>query len=501
MVVTNPEPQQIKSKVIKTELVRWKDLKFIQQEDFKEWIDSGDEKLIQSLLRYNFIDPFKVWFDGTDTWCLDGFHRCKDLITLEEMGCEVPDKLPATFIDCEDKQDAAELVLVYSSQYAKLTRQGLYDFLQTYDIDLPAVQEAINIPEFSMDRFEQQFDIFNTEEHEEPLVEITEEEDLIVKPGDLFEINGHRIICGSFKDSETVDKLMDGQKARIVNCDPPYNLPASFFLKDNKKVNNHKDFAEGAGEMTDEQFAEFLQMIMERSVENTVPGAIHYIFMDWRHSWHMTEAGRKVYGSPIPKQICVWNKDMMANGSFYRAQQELCFIFNDQRAKALWKRDIVDMGGFYKDNDELVFIFKNGGDNVKHLSHLALKDRIRSNVWNYPSAISTANPDRYELKNHPTPKPVVMIADAILDTTNRGDLVIDWFLGSGTALIACEATKRFCRATEIEPKYVQGDLIRYLNYCDKKGIDVNFTHLNGTLTLNNLRDAQSKNQNNGGNKA
>ena len=94
-----------------------------------------------------------------------------------------------------------------------------------------------------------------------------------------------------------------------------------------------------------------------------------------------------------------------------------------------------------------------------------------------------ANPDRFELKNHPTPKPVVMIADAILDTTNENDIVIDWFLGSGTCLIACEHTRRQGRFTEIEPKYVQGAIVRYLNYCDKKGISVNFTHLNGDLTL------------------
>ena len=213
----------------------------------------------------------------------------------------------------------------------------------------------------------------------------------------------------------------------------------------------------------------------------TVNGSIHYIFMDWRHMWHMTEAGRRVYGSAIPKQMCVWNKDIMANGSFYRAQQELCFVFHSPQAKALWHRDIVDKGGFYKDEDELCFIFKSG--DAKHLSHLELKNRIRTNVWNYPSAISTANPDRYELKNHPTPKPVAMIADAILDTTYSGDIVIDWFLGSGTCLIACEHTQRRGRFTEIEPKYVEGDIIRFINYCHKRNLSINFTHENGNLKL------------------
>ena len=210
--------------------------------------------------------------------------------------------------------------------------------------------------------------------------------------------------------------------------------------------------------------------------------------MDFRHSWHMTEAARRVYGNPQPKQVCVWKKDLFANGSFYRAQQELCFIFSDEKAKVLWQKDLLDEGGeFYKDNNEWCFIFKNG-EAAKHLSHLELKNRIRSNVWEYPSATSMANPDRFELKNHPTPKPVVMIADAILDTTNENDIVIDWFLGSGTCLIACEHTRRQGRFTEIEPMYVQSAIIRYINYCNRKGIDVNFTHLNGNLTIKDFQN-------------
>lgn len=132
--------------------------------------------------------------------------------------------------------------------------------------------------------------------------------------------------------------------------------------------------------------------------------------------------------------------------------------------------------------------FKDLSAEAMHLSHLLLKDRIRSNVWNYTSAISTANPDRFELKNHPTPKPVAMIADSILDTTNEGDIVIDWFLGSGTCLIACEQTKRRGRFTEIEPRYVQGDILRYINFCQKRGIEIKFTHLNGELKLEDFNE-------------
>lgn len=480
--------EQIESRIIKTESINWKDLSFVQDDNFKEWFPEADEKLRQSLVKFQFIDPFKVWQDGDTIYCLDGKHRFLDLMHLVENGHNVPDLLPATFIDCYNINEAAELVLVYSSAYAKITQDGLFDFVNKFSIELPDLNDAINIPEFSMQRYEQKFDVYDTETSEEPHVYLEEGDQIIVKPGDLFQINGHRLICASFMDTDKVSELMRDEKARIINCDPPYNLPANFFT--NKNDQKHKDFAMGAGEMSDDEFMKFLSLIMQASVDNSVPGAIHYIFMDFRHSWHMTEAARLVYGNPQPKQVCVWNKDMMANGSFYRANHELCFIFKDEKSKSLWNKDIVDHGGeFYKDENEWCFIFKNG-DKAKHLSHLELKHRIRTNVWNYPSATSMANPDRFELKNHPTPKPVQMIADAILDTTNPNDIVIDWFLGSGTALMACEHTQRRGRFTDIEPMYIQSTIIRYINYCRKRNINVNFTHLNGNLTLEDFANEQ-----------
>jgi len=480
--------QILTSRVLKTEPIEWQSLQFIQQENFKEWIPSGDEKLQASLLKYQFVDPFKVWESDGKLYCLDGKHRFMDLKNLIDSGVDVPKQLPATFLDCSDLKEAAELVLIYSSHYAKITNQGLFDFVSKFDIDISEVDTSINIPEFSMERFEQQFDMFDVETAEEEHVYV--DDNVIVKPGDIFQINDHRILCGSFKDKSKVKELMMDDKARIVNCDPPYNLPVNFFS--NKSEKKHEEFAEAAGEMSDDQFVKFLALIMQTSIDNSVPGAIHYIFMDFRHTWHMTEAARLIYKNPQPKQICVWNKDQFANGSFYRAQHEMCFLFSNEKAKALWNKDMLDHGGeFYKDNNEWCFIFKNG-DKAKHLSHLQLKDRTRSNVWNYPSSTSGANPDRYQLENHPTPKPVVMIADSILDTTNPKDIVIDWFLGSGTCMIACEHTNRKGRFTEIEPKFVQSTIIRYLNYCEKRGINVSFTHENGSLTLNDFTDVKKR---------
>lgn len=140
----------ISSKVIKTEPIKWKELSFVQDENFKEWIGKGDEKLQQSLLKYQFIDPFKVWFDGVHIFCLDGKHRYLDLINLLESGIDVPEELPATFIDCRDMKEAAELVLIYSSQYAKITQRGLFQFVEKFQLNLDNMPE-MNLPNFKLD--------------------------------------------------------------------------------------------------------------------------------------------------------------------------------------------------------------------------------------------------------------------------------------------------------------------------------------------------------------
>lgn len=468
----------IVSKIIKTTLIEWKKLSFIQGDSFKEWVEGGEEELGQSLSNYGFIDPFKVWEDKDGTiYCLDGRHRYLKLLAYEDAGVPIPELVEAIFIDCVDIYQAAEMVLVYSSYYAKIRQEGLHTFLNTYNLDFNKITPSLHLPEFSFSRYEQKFDAKN-------ITDIGNDDNfqnsnlpVIVNNGDIFQLNNHIVACTTFQDEALVDEMMQGSKARIVITDPPYNLPTKFFSTKHKK-----DFAMGAGEMSDAAFSEFLSSIMGVSRKHTVHGGIHYIFMDFRHCWHMMDAAKNIYGTYQPKQICVWVKDIMANGSFYRAQQELCFLFNNGEARHLWNKDLIDEGGFYKNNNELCYVFKNG-NGAKHLSHLALQDRIRTNVWRYPSAVSVANPDRDQIKHHATPKPVAMIADAILDTTNVGDIVIDWFLGSGTALIACEKTGRTGRFTEIEPDNVQNAIIRYITYCDKKGVPIEFKHLNGNLQL------------------
>jgi DNA modification methylase len=465
---------QIESRILKTENIEWQAASWLQNSNLKELSNESVEKLKSSIKNNSFVMPFHVWQEGDVIWILDGHHRQKALQLLKDEGHEIPELLPATFISCENIKEASKLVLIYTSQYAKITQQGLFDFLEKFDLDLADMKFEIDIPEFSMPRFEQKFDVFgvNEDNGEDELVEI-DESNIVVKRGDMFQLGNHFVICGDSTKRETFETLLGDKKAQIIFTDPPYNLKYTDFGGKGKV--QHPDFAMGAGEMSDNEFADFLASYMKNCVEFSVDGSIHYHFMDFRHVWHVCQAAAlpETYKTVEPKQICVWNKSVGANGSFYRAKHEFCLIF------------------------------KNG--TAKHKSHLELADRVRYNVWDYKSANDFGNPDRErtdnkynigELANHPTPKPTPMVSDAIIDSTDEGDIVIDCFLGSGTTLIAAEKTDRICYGIEFEPKYVQSIIARYAKFCVKNNKNINFAHLNGNLNLDDIANEPRPRPNN-----
>ncbi len=219
--------------------------------------------------------------------------------------------------------------------------------------------------------------------------------DPICRKGDAWHLGDHRLLCADAMVLATYETLLENQQAAMIFSDPPYNLAAREIGQVCKS--RHGDFAMAAGEMTSEEFTTFLDTVMKRLCRFSVPGSIHFLFMDWRHASEILTAGLKRYDAF--KNLCVWIKDRPGMGSFYRSQHEL------------------------------VFVFKNG--NVSHQNNFELGQfgRSRSNVWHYPSVRSMSrkdgDPDCDEALNlHPTVKPVKLIEDAILDCSRRGEVVL-----------------------------------------------------------------------------
>lgn len=260
----------------------------------------------------------------------------------------------------------------------------------------------------------------------------------VSKSGDIWLLGEHRVLCGDALKVLSYVQLMDNKFAQMVFTDPPYNVPINGHVCGSGTI-KHREFIMASGEMSREQFTAFLKEVMNAMCKVSQDGAIHYICMDYRHLKELLDAAIPLYGEI--KQLCVWNKDNAGMGTFYRSKHEL------------------------------VAVFKNGQG--KHINNFGLGDsgRYRSNVWDYPGANSIKNgSSRKELEDHPTPKCVAMVADAIRDCSKRGGLILDPFLGGGTTVIAAERTGRIAYGMELDPLYVDLTVRRWQLFTGKQAI-------------------------------
>ena len=252
----------------------------------------------------------------------------------------------------------------------------------------------------------------------------------LTKYGDLWVLDRHRLLCGSALETPAFAALMGEEQAAVGFTDPPYNVPIEGHAS-GLGATHHRPFPMASGEMDSSEFTAFLSEAFRNLAAFSIAGSIHFVCMDWRHIEELLAAGRAAYGEL--KNLCVWVKDNAGMGSLYRSQHEL------------------------------VFVFKHGHNGHRNNVQLGRFGRNRSNIWRYPGANSFARcgEEGNLLALHPTVKPVAMVADAILDCSARGDIVLDTFLGSGTTLIAAERTGRRCHGMELDPAYVDTSVRRW----------------------------------------
>ena len=258
--------------------------------------------------------------------------------------------------------------------------------------------------------------------------------EVVTREGDIWILGEHRIICGNSLQKETLSPLMEDKKADMVFTYPPYNVKINGHVCGAGNV-QHKEFKFASGEMTVEEFTQFLKTSFELLCMFSKDGSLHYICMDWRHI-----------------------KEIMTAADVYDQFKNLC----------VWRKDNAGMGSFYRSQHELIFMFKHGKEPHINNVELGIHGRYRTNVWNY-AGVNTPSAEKAEKRAmHPTVKPVELIKDAILDASNRGGVVLDTFLGSGSTLIAAEKTGRICYGVELEPKYVDTAIRRYESLGEKR---------------------------------
>ena len=234
----------------------------------------------------------------------------------------------------------------------------------------------------------------------------------IVEPvsrlGDIWLLGKHRLMCADSTDIGAVARLMDGEKARIVFTDPPWNIS----FGDNSRHPSWKARSILNDNMSTEDFGKFLTSVFKAMVSVCVPGAMVYIVMssqEWGNLMLSTKAAGLHWSSTI-----IWVKDrLVLSRKDYHTQYEPIYY------------------SWYSPNGEPRLC--------------PLGDRGQSDIWTFDRPLKSPE--------HPMMKPIALVARAINNSSRAGDAVLDPFGGSGTTLLAAEQTDRVCYMMELDPKY------------------------------------------------
>ena len=243
----------------------------------------------------------------------------------------------------------------------------------------------------------------------------------VTRTGDLWLLGDHRIICGNALNPDVHTALLGRRTVSLVLTDPPYNVSIPGNVSGLGKT-IHGDFIMASGEMNAAEWQAFLNKVFALLSASLVEGGIVFAFMDWRSIHRLYAAGFAAGLNLV--NLVVWYKESGA------------------------------MGGLYRSAHELIAVFCKGAAPKTNNVELGRHGRNRTNVWVAPGANRRGSSANEMLEFHATPKPVELCVDALLDVTERGETVLDLFLGSGTTLIAAEKTGRACYGIEIEPRFM-----------------------------------------------
>ena len=330
------------------------------------------------------------------------------------------DALPVVRIDDLDRLECQAL----SVAYARLGELGDFD---NSKLKALMIQFEVELPSFELEDlgFEvAQIDLIMADEAEEEPSVPELGKVAVSRVGDLWLLGDHKLLCGDARLADSYAILLDDVKAKAVFTDPPFGCAIDGFVSTKGK---HREFVGGTSGMSDAEVASLFDDFNKAMAPHLAPGAAIYEVIDFRSLHALLDAGSRYFGKLV--NLAVWAKDRPGQGSFLRSQTEF------------------------------ILIWKTKGGKLRNNVELGRHGRSRSNLWSYPSGLTSSkgSDEGNMLEHHPTPKPVRLVADALFDTTRRGDLVIDPFLGSGTTLIAAEKTGRACYGLELDPLYV--DLI------------------------------------------
>lgn len=383
--------------------------------------DIDYDKIKLSIIKYGFSFPFFVWNDGKKNYILDGHGRFATLCKMQKDGYELPD-LPVVYVDCKDKNEAKQKLLRLNSQYGKMTRESVLEFSSGLDLNF----EELALPDTTLD-FSNVSEGDNAEtEGDDEAPEVDEKSEPVSKRGEMYEL-GNSIST----DAEDVARLMGGEKADMVFTDPPYNVAIgdknkalqSFQPSGRITENIENDFFK-----TDEECAEKLwKPCFKNLFENAKDECAIYVTMP-QGGTHMMMM-------------------MMMRDSGWKVKHELIWVKNSPT---------FSMGRLNYDYQHEPILY-----GWKKTHKWVGKGKFNKSIWEIDK------PKKCDL--HPTMKPIELIENALLNSSEKNDLILDLFGGSGSTLIACEKNNRRARLMELDPKYCDVIRRRYTKWAKENG--------------------------------
>ena len=361
--------------------------------------DKEFEKLKNSIENFGYVELIVV-NEGNKNTVISGHQRLNVLKHLGKTEAE------CVVVNLDEASEKA-LNIAMNKVTGEWNEQLLADLI----VDLQNVNFDLDLTGFEVPEIEQLMSKVHDKNVKENDFDVDSElkKPTFSRPGDVWLLGRHRLVCGDSTLSETYNVLMEGKKANLVVTDPPYNVNVE---ETAGKIKNDN--------MADEDFYKFLFCSFVNMEQNMENDASIYVFhadtqgFNFRKAFQ--DAGFYLSG------CCIWKKNSLVLGrSPYQWQHEPC-----------------------------LFGWKKGG------KHQWYSDRKQTTIWEYDRPKSS--------KEHPTMKPVPLMAYPIKNSSMSNCIVLEPFCGSGSTLIACEETNRICYAIELDEKFVDVIVNRFVEY-------------------------------------
>ncbi len=394
------------------------------------------DKICRSIQEFGFINPVLV---DSELGIIAGHGRVEG---AKKLGMS---EVPCLFV--EDLTEAQKKAYIIADN--KLTEDGGWDdeILKSEIMALTNMDFDISLTGFELDdfNFDEQEIEFQEDEYD---VEENIPEEPKTKPGDIYQLGRHKLICGDSTNAKQVDALTGGVEIDLCLTDPPYNV--NYEGSDGMTIENDN--------MDDSSFHRFLYDFYTQMLRVLKPEGAYYIFHADSEGLNFRSA--LVEAGGIVKQNLIWVKNALVLGrQDYQWKHEPCLYG--------W-----GAGHYFTKDRTQTTVFEDQTD-IDKLSKEELKEVVKSLLED--KTPTTIIHEHKPLRNdvHPTMKPIKLVSRLILNSTKPGESVIDFFGGSGSTMIACEQTGRTCYMMELDPKYCDVIVDRWEHLTGEKAVKLN----------------------------